>query len=70
MTRPTTTPAPRRPGRPVTGGPGSRGGKTKQKAVRLTNEQIRWLEQRAASERRTVSGVIQDAVAAYLEANR
>jgi hypothetical protein len=63
---PPTTPAHRGPGRPATGGPGSRGGKTKQKAVRLTNEQITWLEQRATQQGGTVSGLIYDAVAAWI----
>ena len=65
----TATPAPRRPGRPPTGGPGSRGGKTKQKAVRLTDKQIHWLEQRVAQQGGTVSGLIYDAVATWIAAN-
>lgn len=67
MTTPTAQP--RRPGRPPTGGPGSRGGKTKQKAVRLTDKQIAWLEQRAAQQGGTVSGLIHDAVAAWIAAD-
>lgn len=65
-TPPTTTP--RRPGRPPTGGPGSRGGMTRQKAVRFDTATIRELERRAADAGTTVSSLVQQAVAMWLAA--
>ena len=53
-------------GRPPTGGPGSRGGNPKQKGIRLPDEMITALEQRAAAEGTTYSEVIRQAVKQYL----
>lgn len=60
-------PARRKPGRPPTGGIGSRGGKTSQKAVRLPDEVITQLEQRAAADVATVSDIMYRAIVQYLE---